>query len=229
MHEGHRERLRERFIQEGLMNFEPHNVLELLLFYALPQKDTNEIAHRLIDIFGSLSEVLEAPVAELVKVEGIGKYSAVLLSMIPQLCNYYYRDRTTRNKVVGLDAINRFAANCFIGKTTEHVLLVCVDNKLSMINYHFISEGSVDSATVNQQKIIQYLTANNATGAIIAHNHPRGDKKPSRADLMMTMNLAKSLRTLRVKLHDHLIVSNDGYFSMASDPKKYGVYLNPPE
>ena len=227
MHEGHRYRLRERFINEGLQNFEPHNILELLLFYCIPQRDTNEIAHRLIDKFGSLSEVLEAPVCELTQVKGISEYSAVFLSMIPQICNKYLQDRSSRSEIRGLDEIAKFAANCFVGMTTEHFLLICVDNRETLISYHFISEGNVDSSTVDTRKIIQNLTASNTTAAVIAHNHPRGGTKPSRADLMTTIQISRSLRTFHMNLLDHVVVCSDGYMSMAANPQKYGIYLNP--
>lgn len=227
MHEGHRERLRQRFINEGLQNFEPHNILELLLFYSIPQRDTNEIAHRLIEKFGSLSEVLEAPVCELKQIKGISEYSAVFLSMIPQVCNKYIQDRSTRNRICGLEEIAKFAANCFIGMTTEHFLLICVDNRNSMITHHFISEGDVDSSAVDVRKIIQFLTSSNATAAVIAHNHPRGGTKPSRADLTTTIRIARTLTQLDIKLLDHVVVCNDGYLSMAENSKQYGIYLNP--
>lgn len=227
MHEGHRERLRQRFIKEGLQHFEPHNVLELLLFYAIPQRDTNEIAHRLIDRFGSLSEVLEAPVSELTQIKGIGEYAAVLLSLMPELCNVYLQDRASRSKICGLDQIAAFASQRFVGMTTEHFLLICVDNKCSIISHQFISEGTVTSASIDIHKMLRVLIGSNATNCVIAHNHPRGSTKPSREDLTTTMTIARELQPFGIQLLDHVIVSNDAYLSMASDPKKYGVYLNP--
>lgn len=227
MHEGHRERLRNRFINEGLENFESHNVLELLLFYAIPQRDTNEIAHRLIDEFGSLSEVFQASVTDLMRVKGISKYSAVFITMIPQICNRYEKELSLRSGVSGLEQIAEFAANCFIGLTTEHFLLICADNLQNMISYHFISEGSVNSSPVDMRKITHILMSSNATAAVIAHNHPRGGTAPSHADLTTTLAIARSLDAIQVKLLDHVVVSKDGYLSMASEPKKYGCYFNP--
>lgn len=226
MHEEHRKRLRDRFVKEGLQHFEPHNVLELLLFYAIPRKDTNEIAHRLMNRFGSLSEVLEAPVTALKEVEGIGDNAAVFLSMMPQLCNIYLQDRASRSTICGLEQIAEFASQCFVGMTTEHFLLICVDNKCAVINHQFISEGSVDSSSIDIHKMLRVLAGSNATNCVVAHNHPRGSAKPSRKDLNATLTLAKELNTFRIQLLDHVIVSNDGYLSMASDPKKYGCYLN---
>lgn len=228
MHEGHRERLKKRFINEGLDNFEVHNVLELLLFYSIPQKDTNETAHRLLDRFGSLSEVLDAPVSELVKVEGIGEHTAVFLSLMPQLCRRYMQDKTAEAEHRGIPDMAKFAARTLSGLTNEHFMLICVDNTQTMLNYHFISEGTVDSSTVDLRKIIQILIGSNATAAVVAHNHPRGNAMPSRADLKTTMTIASALRPLSIKLLDHVVVKNEKeYTSMAEFPQQFGCYLNP--
>ena len=227
MHQGHRNRLKNRFINEGLENFDHHNILELLLYYAVPQKDTNETAHKLIEHFGSISEVFDAPVSELMRVSGIGHHSAVLLSMIPQISRIYLTDKSSKSRIIGTKQIADFAAKCFVGMTTEHFLIICVDNRGAMLNYHYISEGVVDGAMVNMRKIILTLASSNATAAIIAHNHPRNNSKPSRADLKTTMNIATALKFVNVKLLDHVIVGLDGYTSLAENPKMYGCYLNP--
>lgn len=227
MHEGHRERLRERFANEGLQNFEPHNVLELLLFYSIPRQDTNEIAHRLIDQFGSLSEVFEASITDLMKVKGISRYSAIFITMIPQICNRYLEDRAVKSGICGLERLAEFAAERFIGMTTEHFLLICVDNRQCMISHHFISEGDVASSSVDMRKIMQILMSSNATAAVIAHNHPRGGTTPSRADLMTTLSIARSLKPLNIRLLDHVVVCKDSYLSMAANPKQYHCYLEP--
>ncbi len=225
IHEGHRKRLRERFVKEGLANFDPHVVLELLLFYSIPQKDTNELAHKILEHFGSLSEVFEAPVSELMKIDGVGFNSAVLLSMTSQLCNVYRRDKKKGEKISGLENIARFASDCFIGMTTEHFLLICMDNEQSVICHRFISEGSVDSSQVDIRKMAEILLGANATAAVIAHNHPRGSATPSQADLKTTRAITDKLHMLGIELLDHVIVSSDDYLSLAAHPRKYGCYL----
>lgn len=227
LHEGHRERLRDRFINEGFQNFEDHNILEMVLFFTISRHDTNETAHLLLNKFGSLSGVFEASIPDLIEVDGIGPQSAFLISMIPQICNRYMVDIALRHKIRGLEQIAAFAATCLIGMSTEHFMLFCVDNKQTLLSHHFISEGDVDSSSVNMRKIIQILMSSNATAAVIAHNHPRGGTTPSRADLMTTLSIARSLQPLHVRLLDHVVVCPEEYLSMASDPKKYGCYLNP--
>lgn len=227
MHKEHRQRLRQRFINEGLDNFEDHNVLELLLFYSIPQKDTNETAHYLLNRFGSISEVFEAPVSELMQVEGVGERSAVLISLIPQIFRRYTASKADISKINGISEIAKFVSKCFVGMTSEHFLLICVDNKGNMLNHHFVSEGTVDSSSVDLRKIIQILVGSNATAAVIAHNHPRGNSNPSKSDLKTTLTVATALKPIGVKLLDHVIVSVNDYTSMAEHPKQFGCYFNP--
>ena len=135
MHEGHRKRLRETFLKNGLDNFQSHNVLEMLLFYTIPRSDTNETAHRLMDRFGSLSAVLEAPVDELMKVKGVGERTAAFLHLIPEITRVYLKDKQENIKV--LDTPEKVAAYLlpyFVGKTKENIVLLCLDNKLSLIH-----------------------------------------------------------------------------------------------
>lgn len=222
MHKEHRKRLRQRFLQEGLENFEPHVILELLLFYALPRKDTNELAHKVLNHFGSLSEVFDASFDQLMEVDGIGKESATLLSMVSQLSNVYMIDKVAKKSIKGLDQVAQFAYQCLIDKNTEHILLICLDNNQSMITYKIISEGSVDQSLGDIREIARMMLSVNATAAVLAHNHPRGSTRPSAADERFTISVNEGLSKLHLKLLDHVIVNPGGYFSMASEPRKYG-------
>lgn len=227
IHKDHRKRLRQRFINEGLDHFEDHEVLELLLFYAIQQKNTNTTAHYLLNRFGSISEVFEASVPELMTVEGVGEQSAVLISLIPQIFRKYIASKSNTSKIRGIEEIAKFAYNCFVGITDEHFLLICVDNKCTMLNHHFVSKGTVDSSNVDLRKIIQILVGSKATAAIVAHNHPRGNSIPSKSDLNTTVTIASALKPLGIKLLDHVIVSVDEYTSMAEYPQQFGRYFNP--
>ena len=135
IHKGHRERLKARFLEEGLDNFTDIQVLELLLFYAIPQKDTNPIAHELLDHFGSLSQVLEAPVEELKKVNGIKDNAATLLSLITQISRYYQVDCSQRVEVLTtLDACGAYLVPRFFGRSNETVFLLCLDAKCKVLS-----------------------------------------------------------------------------------------------
>ena len=141
-HGGHRERIRERFRREGLDSFTDIQVLELLLFYCIPRKDTNPIAHGLLDHFGSLSQVLEAPVEELCKVEGIGESAAVFLKLIPQAGRYYMNDRASQMKLLPtLESCAAYLTPRFIGRTVEMVFLLCLDAKCKVLCCRKIAEG----------------------------------------------------------------------------------------
>lgn len=228
MHEGHRDRLKRRFVNDGLDNFEDHNVLELLLFYGIPYKDTNETAHRLLDEFGSISRVFDASVSELAKVEGVGEHTAALIAMMPGIFARYRENKLDNAKVCGAAKLADFAAGCFDEISDSRFLLICVDNTETMLNYHFISEYNAERLAETLCEMIKILVGTKSTAAVIAHNHISGSALPSRIDLKNTLTIADTFKTLGIKLLDNVIVSSDGkYISMNADPKKYGVYLNP--
>lgn len=224
MHEGHRDRLKDRFIREGLESFEPHNVLELLLFYSDPRKDTNELAHKLIDRFGSLSEVLNASVKELMKVDGVGKHTAVLLSMMPQLFRVYAEDQAEYGGMATHGQIGEYICSKFTGETVEKVLIVCMDNRFRVLGTECIAEGCVDYAAINVRLMMDTVIRYNATAAIIAHNHPRGFAFPSKEDEETTLKVKQALEIVGVRLIDHIIVSADDYVSMVCSERYRDIF-----
>lgn len=215
-HEGHRNRLRARYEKEGLSKFEPHNALELALFYAVPRKDTNELAHDLIEHFGSFSEVLDAPIHELEKVKGIGHNTAVFISLMRDMQRYYQVQKATAHKAVGHDEIADYVFNTLSILTEEHVMLVCVDNKMRMICADILCEGSVNSAALSTRAVVNCALRHNAVAVILAHNHPRGYALPSRDDLQTTKIIRDALATISVALIDHIICSPTDKVSLAS-------------
>ncbi len=215
-HEGHRERLRQRLEREGIDHFEPHEVLELILFYSVPRANTNPIAHRLLERFGSLSGVLEAPRAELLKVPGVGPSSATLLSSIPLFARRYLHDKNDAGVVLN-DAkkLGEYVRPLFIGKNNEQVYLLCLDKKRKLLNCSLLAEGSVDQVAVMTRTIVETALRCNASVAALAHNHTQGFALPSSADLRMTERVAESLRLVSVELIDHIIVARDDYISFS--------------
>ena len=229
LHDGHRNRLKNRFLNEGLTNFEDHNVLELLLFYSIPRSDTNEIAHELLNKFGSLHGVFEAGMEDLMSVNGISRHSAVLIKMIPELFVVYGRDKVRDiQKINSSDDAKQFFIPRFYGKVREEVQLVLLDDKMNIIKWVKIYEGSVNSANVPIRKIFEIAIENRATNVIIAHNHPTGLILPSKDDLRATAKVREALALVDVKLLDHVIVSDNeaaslkdsGYSELGS--KLYG-------
>ena len=150
IHKGHRERLKQRFLEEGLDNFTEIQVLELLLFYAIPRSDTNPLAHALLEHFGSLSQVLEADVEELKKVPGIGDHAATLLALVIDLCRYYQVTCAQQTAILTtLDACGKYLVPRFFGRTRETVFLLCLDAKCKVLCCKEVGEGSVNSAGIS--------------------------------------------------------------------------------
>ena len=217
IHEGHRKRMKERFMKSGLDDFAPHNVLELLLFYSIPRGDTNPIAHRLIDAFGSLSGVFDATPEELMKVSGVGESTAILISMIPQMARKYLEDKADAVNVVGgCGDIGAYLLPKFVGRTNEALMMVSIDNKNKVISCSVVAEGTVDSAKVSRRKVMEEAMKVKATRVILAHNHPRGVAVPSAEDVAMTREIGRLFAQVGIELVDHIIIADDDYVSMAA-------------
>ena len=228
IHKGHRERLKQRFLEDGLDNFTDIQVLELLLFYAIPQRDTNPIAHALLNHFGSLSGVLDADVAELKKVPGISDHSATLLALVTELCRYYQVDSAQRVEILTtLDACGAYLVPRFFGRTRETVFLLWLDAKCKVLCCKEVGEGSVNSASISVRKIVETALAANATTVILAHNHPSGVAVPSGEDAQTTRRIAAALSAVEVHLADHIIVADGDYVSMVQSGYRFDDYLLP--
>ena len=216
VHDGHRQRLRSRFLKEGLDNFEQINALELLLFYCIPRKDTNELAHALIDHFGSFHQVMDATPEELMAVPGIGEGTATFLPLISAACRYY-RVSQVKNVCV-LDTIEKcgdYLVNFFHARKNEMVFLLCLDAKCKVIVCREVGEGRVNSAGISARKVTEIALGAKATTAILAHNHPSGIAVPSDDDVVTTRQIARSLGAVGITLADHIVVAEDDYVSMA--------------
>lgn len=215
MHSGHRQRLKDRFLQEGLDNFQEINALELLLFYCIPRKDTNEIAHELINEFGSFTNVMEASVEELQKVKGVGHNAATFIGLVNSV-NRFYRIKKAEGTSV-INKIDEYVAVLeprFAGRKHETVFLLCLDAKSKIICCKQLTEGTVTSAHISVRKVIEAALAANASSVILAHNHPGGLAMPSKADEDTTYRVAKALSDVDVSLLDHVIFSDSDYTSM---------------
>ena len=215
LHEGHRQRLKERFIKNGLADFEEHNILELLLFYAVPRNDTNELGHRLLKTFGSISNVFDAPIEALCKVEGVGIHTATLIKLIPQICNIYNIDKAENIKIINTPAdAGAYFIPRFMGKMEEEVHVLLLDDKKKLIQSEMISKGTISAAALSIRKIVDAVLRNNATSVVVAHNHPAGVAIPSTQDITVTRKIYIALKSMDIKLLDHIIVAGDDFVSM---------------
>ena len=215
LHDGHRKRLKEQFLNHG-DGFHDHQLLELLLCYAIPQGDVNGLAHRLLDLFGSLAGVLDARPEALEQVPGVGEHTAVLLKLIPVLSGRYQADRAGMGTILdSTQAAGQYLRPYFSqGARYEMAYLVCLDGKYKVLGCHKLDEGTVNAAEITPRKMVEIVLAHNATAAILAHNHLSGLALPSNADLMSTQQLRAILRSVDVELLDHLIFTDDDMVSL---------------
>ena len=215
VHDGHRARKKEQFRTHGLDAFADHEALELLLFYAIPRVDTNPVAHRLIERFGSLDGVLSAPPEELEKVDGVGKSAATLLNLILPLVR---RSRMTAAKtpvIIGTtqDAGNYFV-DLFFGMREERLYEACLDAKGKLLRCAKVADGSVDAVSVNIRVIVENALKCGASAVVLSHNHPSGVALPSADDNATTLAVYDALRTVDIRLLDHIIVADDDFVSI---------------
>ena len=216
VHDGHRDRLRKRFLTEGLDNFTDIQVLELLLFYCIPRRDTNELAHALLKRFGSLSQVMETKPEELMTVEGIGYNTAVFLNLIPAAGRFYSVDRISHGKMLlTTEDCGQYLLRFFQGRSKETVFLLCLDAKCKVLCCQQVGEGSVNSAGVPVRRVVEMALAANATTVVLAHNHPSGLALPSHEDIATTRRVAVALDAVEINLADHIIIADDDFVSLA--------------
>lgn len=215
LHEGHRERLKKRFLQDGLDGFNDIQALELLLFYCIPRKDTNVLAHALLDRFGTFDQVLDATVEELQQVPGIGENAATFLSLISATGRYYQMSKAKNITVLQtIDQCGKYLCAFFKSRRNEMVYLLCLDAKCGVLGCKLISEGSVNSASVSARKVVEVALATNATSVILAHNHPSGVALASDEDKQTTQRIAAALDMVGIELVDHLVVADDEFVSI---------------
>lgn len=221
LHRNHRQRLKNRYLREGLSGFEKHNILELMLFYAIPQKDTNEMAHRLLNRFGTIAGVFDAPMEELVKVRGIGTHTATLIKLIPDLWREYEEDRanSARMKLDSTVAAASYLAPYYTGLSTEIVVLVALDASGGILGAEIVGEGTPSNAPIDVRRICEWAIQIQAAGVILSHNHlGSGNCRPSAPDADATRRVGLMLKGIGVRLLDHIIICAGEYFSMADNP-----------
>ncbi len=216
LHKNHRERTKKRFLSGGLSGCEPHNVLELILFYSVPRVDVNVTAHRLIKEFGSFEGVLEADFESLVKVKGVGENSATLIKLMLESYRYYEVQKNKRGFTVNSTAAAiSFARSLFVGEKSEKCYVICFDSSLKKTNCVKISEGSINATDISTRRIVEIATANGAVSIMLVHNHPAGTSSPTKEDIATTKKIFQALEPIGIELVDHIVVSPKDAISMA--------------
>ena len=218
VHEGHRQRMKKYFVQNGFKGLEEHQILEMILFYAVPRRDTNLMAHRLLDRYGSSAKVCDAPVDILKNDFGLSESTAVLLKMIPEMARVYSESKHTA-EIIDLDNAADILRSKFIGANVEKVALALGTANGRLIMCDIVCEGSINATEMPIRKIVDLALRHNAKYAYVAHNHPSELCLPSRPDLETTRMLSETLYSIGVVLADHIIFTDTDSFSIHSHTK----------
>lgn len=228
IHKDHRKKVREKFYECGLQGMAAHNILELLLFFGIPFKDTNPMAHELVNRFGSLSAVLEAKRSDLIQVKGMTENAACLISMILPLYRKYSEDLVNRKKnFKDTDELVNFLRSLYLdNNNNERIFVLCFDANNHLITYRMLNEGDINSSSCDLRKLASIVLETNCQSVVISHNHPHGVVLPSSDDINVTKALVSFLSTLKVKLSDHIIVSDKDYFAMAKSHRFCHIFMN---
>lgn len=216
IHDGHRDKMRRRFLSGGLEPFADHEALELLLYYAIPRRDTNPIAHALMERYGSLSAVLSAPPEDLEKVEGIGRSAAVLIKLVPRLYQKArLADAAQETVLNSSERAGAYLIERFSGEAHEVVYLLCLDRKGKLLSCKRMGEGGIASAGLDIRKLLETALLTSASAVILSHNHPSGVALPSADDFTATERAKTALESIGVQLADHIVVADGDFVSMA--------------
>lgn len=218
VHEGHRQRLRENVLKNGLENMQQHNVLEYVLSFVVPRKDTNVLAHNLIRKFGSFKAVLHSSPKELQTVKGVGNVVAVYLSTLKDIINYYNKNDAKNNfKIINSFDTAYFFKQLFSGLKQEEFYVACVNNHGQISHFQKLSLGADNNVTVKIKDILNILNKHLCTNFIVSHNHPAGESKPSKNDISFTKTLYISARLAGYTLIDHVIIGEQCFFSFRDE------------
>lgn len=222
LHDGHRKRLREKF-NKGKETFKEHELLELLLSYSVPRKDTNPIAHRLINQFGSLSNVLEANPEILSSVEGVGETSATLISLVNYIISLKADAKKEDIKLDNLESVKKLAVNLFKGLDHEVFYMFYLDANKKVLGYTKLDDGKINTVRLDFEAFTKGILSYKPKSAVIMHNHFAKFPYPSDEDDKATANVCTFLRFHKVTLFDHVIVSNDEAYSYFYDNRLQNI------
>lgn len=223
-HTGHRERMKAEFLARGLEGWPDHRVLELLLFYTIPQGDVNDLAHELVERFSSLAGVLDASVEELKKVKGVGDHTAVFLRMLPAVLGRYQGARTRLSAIINSpEEAYAWLEPYFFGARNEMVYVLCLDGKRQVLGVRKVAEGSIELAEVNTRRIAEEAIGLRAAQIYVAHNHVSNLAIPSQADWLTTDTLRGALRPIGIELIDHLVFVDGDMVSLKDSEHLKGL------
>ena len=214
IHDGHRARMKKRFLETQTDGFEDYNVLELMLFFAIPRGDVNPTAHALINKFGSLAAVMDASPEELMTVPGVGENAAAMIKLVPEAYKRYLMSKNDNGVIIhNAHEAGEYIKAFFVGETDEAFCMACLDGKNKVLNCQILFRGSVNQTPITIRNIIKTALMFNSTSVIIAHNHTSGIAVPSSADVEATKAIKEALENVDITLADHIVVADDDFVS----------------
>lgn len=224
VHNGHRKRMRQRIIADGIESLMPHELLEVLLYPMMPRKDTNEIAHKLIDKFGSFVNVLDADVTQLQ--EFLSEPAAVYLCKLPEIMRKYYTEKVAaKPKLSMYKSAVEYLTPCLSTLSVEEVHLLSLTATGSLIKHERLQRGVANQSNVYIREVVKRALQAQASAVILAHNHPSGNPMPSKADEDFTRRLCVAMQMIELPLFDHIIIGHNKAYSFKLDGN-LDSYLN---
>ncbi|WP_314294681.1 DNA repair protein RadC [Fusobacterium periodonticum] len=222
---GHRERVRKKFLENGFNGLEDYEILELLLFYVIPRKDTKAIAKELITKFKTLANVLKADNKELKTINGLGDVAITFLKMMGALPEKIYEDKLKNekiikddtNKITNKEILLNFLRNKIGYENVEKFYVIYLSSSNEVLAFEESSSGTLDRSSIYPREIYKRVIMENAKSIIIAHNHPSGNISPSKCDIDITNEIAKGLKNFGALLIEHIIITRDSYFSFLEE------------
>ena len=216
VHDGHRRRMRRQFSEHGGEGMNDVQFLEMLLFYVIPRSDTNELAHALLERYGTIRGVLDAELSDILKIEGIGENAALFLKTLKEALRRYMTSPLQKTAYICSSAdAGRYFLPILQYETEEKVYLMCLNGRGGVISCSQVATGTLCVVNVSIRKIVDEAVRRRCVSAVLAHNHPSGFAIPSAEDRSFTMELKRALLLMDVRLMDHIIVADDDYVSFA--------------
>lgn len=212
IHKEHRKRMKDIFLKNGFNAFSDVQKLEFILYFSIPRKDTNPIAHHLLDTFGSFDKVLEAPIEKLQNVPGVGEHSAIMISSYLKLIDCYGKSKC-ETSISGTSTAKAYCKNLYRGKKIEEFYMLCLTNANRIISCNLINQGTASEVPVDIRKLTNIIVSNNCERVLITHNHPHGSARPSDEDISFTSKIVSSCILNNIEVVDHIIVSGETAFS----------------
>jgi len=215
IHKDHRKRMKQKFLETGTDSFTEHEMLEFLLFFCKPQGDTNALAHQLLNTFGSITAVLNAPFDSLVEIDGVGEHTAIMLKFLPKLFKEYQTNKTDKTQtMVTIGNCYELASKLFCNSVAEELYIVCLNAKNSVLSYKMIAEGNADRVEVNMRDITNFVLKNKSSRILIYHNHPSEILEFSKNDINLTTTIYSSCILNEIDVLDHILYTHNGCTSM---------------